>query len=119
MTWGIVAATAATVVGSSMQSRSARRASDAQAQSSADAIAEQQRQFDLQREDAQPYRETSVNALRQLAGDINTPTTAADVMADPGYQFGLEQGQQALDRRFAASGGRLSGAGTCHHHQEN
>jgi hypothetical protein len=31
-------------------------------------------------------------------------------MAQPGYQFGLQQGQQALDRRAAAQGGRVSGA---------
>jgi hypothetical protein len=29
---------------------------------------------------------------------------------DPGYQFGLTQGQQALDRKAAAAGGRVSGA---------
>jgi hypothetical protein len=31
-------------------------------------------------------------------------------MSDPGYQFGLQQGQQALDRKIAAMGGRVSGA---------
>jgi len=34
----------------------------------------------------------------------------APIEMDPGYQFGLRQGQQALDRKFAASGGRVSGA---------
>jgi hypothetical protein len=29
---------------------------------------------------------------------------------DPGYQFGLDQGQTALDRKIAAMGGRVSGA---------
>jgi hypothetical protein len=37
-------------------------------------------------------------------------TTAADAMSDPGYQFGLQQGQQGLDRKAAAAGGRVSGA---------
>ena len=36
--------------------------------------------------------------------------TAAQVQMDPGYQFGLDQGQQAIDRQTAASGGRVSGA---------
>ncbi len=36
--------------------------------------------------------------------------TSAEVMAEPGYQFGLQQGQQALDRKAAAAGGRVSGA---------
>jgi len=43
-------------------------------------------------------------------GELNKPVTAADVMQDPGYQFGLQQGQQALDRKAAAAGGRVSGA---------
>jgi hypothetical protein len=98
------------VVGAAASSNAAKKAARSQQAATDSAIGEQQRQFDLQREDTQPYRETGVNALRQLAGEIDTPTTAADVMEDPGYQFGLEQGQQALDRRFAASGGRLSGA---------
>lgn len=53
-----------------------------------------------------------------LAGDPNDPMygsllkrpTAADVMADPGYQFGLEQGQNALNAQFNSRGMRNSGA---------
>jgi hypothetical protein len=41
--------------------------------------------------------------------DIQT-TAPQDVQLDPGYQFGLNQGQMAIDRRNAASGGRISGA---------
>lgn len=32
------------------------------------------------------------------------------IQMDPGYQFGLDQGNQALDRKIAAGGGRVSGA---------
>jgi hypothetical protein len=42
-------------------------------------------------------------------GEMDRPVTAEDVMQDPGYQFGLQQGQQALDRKIAAMGGRVSG----------
>lgn len=38
------------------------------------------------------------------------PDYAAEALREPGYQFGLQQGQQALDRRIAAMGGRVSGA---------
>ncbi len=38
-----------------------------------------------------------------------TPT-AEEIMSDPGYQFGLQQGQLGLDRKAAAMGGRVSGA---------
>jgi hypothetical protein len=110
MAWAAVIGAGAGLLGASMASDAASDASATQAASTAEAIAEQRRQFDLQRNDFAPYRETGVNALKQLAGDINTQPTAAEVMSDPGYQFGLDQGQQALDRRFAASGGRLSGA---------
>jgi len=109
------------LIGSSMQSDAVSDASSTQAKSSADAIAEQRRQYDISRQDAQriydtsradfaPYRAAGVNALSQLQSGISTPTTAADVMADPGYQFGLDQGQQAIDRKIAAMGGRVSGA---------
>jgi hypothetical protein len=37
-------------------------------------------------------------------------TAPQDVQLDPGYQFGLQQGQQAIDRQFAKQGGRNSGA---------
>lgn len=35
---------------------------------------------------------------------------SSEVMSDPGYQFGLSQGQLGLDRKAAAAGGRVSGA---------
>lgn len=110
MTWGFVAVAGATLVGSSIAGNAAGNAADTQAESSRDAIAEQRRQYDLTRGDYAPYRAAGVDALGQLQGDINKAPTAAEVMAGPGYQFGLTQGQQALDRKAAAGGGRVSGA---------
>lgn len=74
------------------------------------AAAETRRQFDLIRSDNAPFQAAAVDALGQLRSEMNRPTTAADVMADPGYQFGLDQGTRALNNRIAASGGRVSGA---------
>lgn len=108
--WGALIGAAGSVISGSMQSGAATDAANTQAASTAAGIAEQRRQYDLNREDFAPYRAAGTQALGQLQTDINTPVTAADVMADPGYQFGLEQGQEALDRRIAASGGRISGA---------
>jgi hypothetical protein len=58
--------------------------------------------------------EYNAAAQQQLArgpiSEIDRATTREDVMQDPGYQFGLQQGQQALDRKIAAMGGRVSGA---------
>lgn len=98
------------LLGSAMQSDAAGDAADTQAASTREGIAEQRRQFDLTRQDFAPYRQAGVNALAQFQQGVSTPTTAADVMSDPGYQFGLDQGQQAIDRKIAAMGGRVSGA---------
>ena len=106
MAWVAVA----TIGSGLLQSNAASNAADSQAASSAAAIEEQRRQYDLTRGDYAPFRAAGVDALGQLQGSINKPTTAADVMSDPGYQFGLDQGQQAIQRRVAASGGRVSGA---------
>lgn len=106
---GAVAAIGA-VGGAVIASNATRSAARTQANATAGAIDEQGRQFDLTRADYAPWREAGQNALQQLVGEMNQPTTAADVMSDPGYQFGLDQGQRALAQRFAAAGGRLSGA---------
>lgn len=51
----------------------------------------------------------------QQSQGVGTPQTYNDgldgpIQMDPGYQFGLDQGNQALDRKVAAAGGRVSGA---------
>lgn len=90
-------------------SRSAKKAGGAQQQGVDNSLALQKEQADRAYLDQAPYRKEGVNALSQLALGINTPTSEADVMRDPGYQFGLDQGQQRIDRQIAAGGGRVSG----------
>jgi hypothetical protein len=62
---------------------------------------------------------TSRNRLMQLLGlstggpdngSLMRDFSMADFQNDPGYQFRLDQGQQALERSAAARGGLLSGA---------
>lgn len=110
MSFAVVASVGGSIVGGAIASSGARSAARTQAKATDRAIEAQQDQAAQAREDLAPYRETGYRALSRLESEINRPTTAADVMADPGYQFALQQGQQALDRRFAASGGRISGA---------
>ena len=43
-------------------------------------------------------------------GDFNRDFTLADFTKDPGYDFRMQQGTQALDRSAAARGGALGGA---------
>lgn len=110
MPWGVVAGAALGLVGSSMQADAAGNAAETQANSTAAGIAEQRRQADRAYADQAQYRETGGRALTALESDINGAPSAADVMSDPGYKFGLDQGQQGLDRKVAAGGGRVSGA---------
>jgi hypothetical protein len=98
-------------IGNAIDGSNAQNKAASQQQAATDAaLGEQKRQFDLTRSDYAPWREAGGRALGQLETDINKPVTAADVMSDPGYQFGLQQGQQAIDRKIAAGGGRVSGA---------
>ncbi len=48
---------------------------------------------------------TAATAPRTYDDELSRP-----LQMDPGYQFGMQQGQQGLDRKFAAAGGRVSGA---------
>jgi hypothetical protein len=43
-------------------------------------------------------------------GSYAKPLTQGEVQLDPGYEFGRQQGQQGIDRKTAAAGGRISGA---------
>jgi hypothetical protein len=104
------AALGASLGGSIDQSNAVGKAARQQADSTSAAIAEQRRQYDTAREDNAPYRAAGTQALTQLQGEMGAMPTAAEVMSDPGYQFGLQQGQLALDRKAAAAGGRVSGA---------
>jgi small-conductance mechanosensitive channel len=100
---------AGAIGGALISSKSASKAASAQSGATDAAIAEQRRQYDLTREDFAPYRAAGTQALGQLQTDINRMPTSAEVMSEPGYQFGRQQGQQAIDRKIAAGGGRVSG----------
>jgi hypothetical protein len=74
-------------------------------------LGEQRRQYDTTRADFEPWRTTGIGALEQLRGlqDYDPTPTAASVMAEPGYQFGLTQGRDILEGSAAARGGLYSG----------
>lgn len=62
----------------------------------------------------QPYQQTGLqaNTLLQNAlsgGTLGGNFTPGDLTQDPGYQFALSQGNQALDRKEAAGGNYYSG----------
>ena len=108
MSWW-VAGTA--LVGAVAGSEASRRGASQQANAANNATAEQRRQFDLLYGDQQPFREAGQNAVRELAGlsGYNPAPSAEMVMAEPGYQFGLDQGRNAIQGTAAARGGLYSG----------
>jgi len=109
-TAALVGAGAATVGSALISSNAASKAADKQAQGTSDALAENRRQFDVTQANQAPYLEAGKLALGKLATENDTPLDATGIQMDPGYQFGLHQGQQAIDRQTAAAGGRISGA---------
>lgn len=108
--WVAGAAVVGTIGGAIISSKSASKAADQQAQGTSDAIAENRRQFDITQANQAPYLAAGKVALGQLAAENDVPLDQSAIQMDPGYQFGLRQGQQAIDRQTAAAGGRISGA---------
>lgn len=117
-------AAAAAIGGALISADASRSASNKQAGASQAAIDEQRRQYDLYRQDQQPYRQAGYSALSELSrllglsgdaksagfGSLNSPFTGADLTNDPGYQFRLKQGQDLQENSAAARGGLFSGA---------
>lgn len=134
MAWGIVASVGAGLVGSMISSDAAGDAADTQANAannasensltaSRESNALQKEMFEKQLELQAPFREAGLagqNRLMELLG-LGGNTSAqgygsatrnfgmSDFQQDPGYQWRLQQGQQALERSAAARGGLLSG----------
>ena len=93
-----------------------------QSQAAMDAqVAEQRRQYDQTRTDAQPYRDAGVSALSQYQDGIggysqdipewqnNRGDFSFNMMNDPGAQYGIDQAMKATSRQHAAQGGFNSG----------
>jgi hypothetical protein len=85
-----------------MGNSAAKKAAEAQARATQQAIDTQNQMFRTIGEKQEPFRQEGLNALR----DINNPEA---FQASPGYQFSVDQGQQAIERSAAARGGLNSG----------
>jgi len=128
-------AVGASVLGTAVSVSASSKASKAQAQaansanasndaSSAAALDENRRQYDQNRTDMLPTMERGNLAGSRLQGlmglgtdtgaggfgSLMQPFTGAKLEQEPGYQFGLQQGQRGLDAGAAARGGYYSGA---------
>jgi hypothetical protein len=90
------------------QKKGAQAAADASERSTQLQVDEARRQYDLTREDYEPYRSTGYRALDTLSGLYGVggktidPTTT--LRATPGYAFQMDEGLKAIDRGNAARG---------------
>lgn len=110
------------VAGAALSSHAAGKAADTQSQAELqaaqlnkqaqdEALAEQQREFNIGQSNLKPYLDTGTAALGQLADFTKTPFTAPDINEtnDPGLAFRLAEGQKALQKSQAAGGSALTG----------
>ncbi len=95
-----------------LTNRSGDKALNAQTNATNQANRTMREMFDIQRADQQPWMQAGRTALSQLANpDLMKTFSMNDFQQDPGYQFRMDQGMQALERSAAARGG-LMGGGT-------
>lgn len=103
------------IIGSALSSGiSSALAGRAQEKAAGKASKQAQEQYDQRREDLMPWMESgqgSVNALNDLMGSgyFDKPFDASQLAEDPGYQFRLAQGEQAINRGASARGDFFSG----------
>lgn len=102
------------------QSQAGLTAAQLQAKSEADALAFQKQEYADQQKNIAPWLKAGQGAIGQLSAlaqpgglpqwnqQFQAPTGATE-QNDPGFQFRLQQGQQALERSAAAKGGLLTG----------
>lgn len=65
---------------------------------------------DIQLGSIQPYQQMGLEAQQKLAGNLAAGFNPGDITSDPGYQFRLQQGMDALNKSMAARGLGQSGA---------
>jgi len=92
------------------QAGAAKSAAQLSYQAQQNALAEQQREFNINQGNLAPWIQAGQGALGQLQNlaPFQAPTNVTEAN-DPGYQFRLQQGMQALQNSAAARGGLLSG----------
>lgn len=103
------------LAGGAISAIGSNSAADTQANAATNASNLQQSQFQQTRSDLAPYNTAGQTALSTITGDqangtgFAAPFTQASFMSNPGYQFQLQQGQNAINSSAAATGGTLNG----------
>ena len=119
---GTIGAVGAGVAGGEQASASKQAAQIQQTDQQA-SLAEQQREFNINQQNQAPWLQAGTQGIGALSNLLSTPgqglltpwtqqfqaPTADQAAQTPGYQFQLQQGNQAIQNSAAASGGLLSG----------
>lgn len=100
----------AVVVGGALNYAGSQSAAGAQESAANNANKTQWDIYQQQRTDQAPWRTQGQWGLNQLQQSLARGFSPGNLTQDPGYQFGLTQGQQGLDRSAAARGRFDSGA---------
>lgn len=104
MPWGAVAGA---VIGGVMQNNAANKSANATEKASQASIAEQQREFDLARQDQMPWLQAGQWGLGQIQNALKGDWSG--FYASPDYAYALDQGIKSSDRSAAAHGALGSG----------
>jgi len=123
---GSVIGAGASLIGGMMGSNASKKAAEMQAAAAREQLALQRRMYEETTARNQPFYNTGVGANNRLATLLGTGGNAGDAdygslarnfsmddylsNKDPGYQFGLDTGMNALNASNAATGGLHSGA---------
>lgn len=105
---GLLGASAAKS-GAKAQAQASDRAAEAQLIAARETNALQERMYNDTVARNEPARQIGLNALTQLSG-MTAPTRPTGFQTSPGYQFQLQEGNDAIRRAASAGGMRLSGA---------
>ena len=111
--WGELASVGGSLLSGLFGASSSRSAARAQQRAVDAGIDEMRRQYDKSREDVAPWMAAGRNALarlQELTGEGGQLVQPFDFTEDPGYQFGLNEGLDAINANMAARGMRKSGA---------
>ena len=113
--WAAGASLGAGLIGGALQSKASKRAAQAQAEAVAKANAVGREQLGNTESRNAPFYQGGLTGLQGIldgigSGKFGQAPTQQQVMSEPGYQFGLDQGMSALNRYQNAHGLNGSGA---------
>lgn len=110
VTGGIIAG--ASLLGSGISAGTSLFGASKQADAAQQAAQLQEQQFQQTQQNQAPFIQAGQGAVGTISNDINNQTGFAapfNFQADPGYQFNLQQGTDAINNSAAAKGGVLNG----------